>query len=204
MPFDDPIARKVLSDSPYDRLHVRQFSYFTQPIDRKLALQSYLLFVIAALLPVLALTPPTIRQTYLTDVAAATPKLAFLALLALIFVAGAGVGLAVTEYVRLRARPLDERLAREIVTFETLCSLIGFGTGGCATLAVYLCVLLGFGGPEVLDTFLAAGGGNPIAPSGVGISVGVVTTIALVAGVVLQTLSAYFHVRVALSTLVES
>ena len=65
-------------------------------------------------------------------------------------------------------------------------------------------MLLGFGGPEVLDTFLAAGGGNPFAPSGVGISVGVVTTIALVAGVVLQTLSAYFHVRVALSTLVES
>lgn len=198
MPLDDPIARKLLSDSPYDRLHVRQFSYFKQPIDQKLAWQSYLLFAIAALLPVLALTPPSIRRTYFADVATATPKIAFVALIALIFVAGAGAGLAITEHVRLRAQPLDERLARELITFETLCSMIGFGTGGCATLAVYLFVLMGFGGQEVLDAFLAVGGGNPFAPSDLGVTVGVVATTALVSGVVLQTLSAYFHVRVVL------
>jgi hypothetical protein len=198
MSVDDPIAEKLLSDNPYDRLHVRQFSYFKQPIDQKLAWQSYLLFAIAALLPLLAFTPPPIRETYFPVVATATPRFVFVALVALAVVAGAGFGLALTEHVRLRARPLDERLAREILTFETLCSLVGFGTGGCALLAAYLFVLMGFGGTEVLDAFLAVGGGNPFVSSGFGVSVGIVATAALVCGVVLQTLSAYFHVRVAL------
>jgi hypothetical protein len=200
---DDPIARKVLSDSPYDRLHVRQFSYFTQPIDRKLAWQSYLLFALAALLPILAVTPPAIRRTYFADVASATPRFVSVALVAVVIVSVAGFGLAVAEHVRLRARPLDERLAHEIVTFETLCSLLGFGTGGCATVGSYLFVLLALGGQDALDAFLAFGGGNPFVPSGLGISVGIVATTALVVGVVLQTLSAYFHVRVTLADLVD-
>ena len=192
---DDPIAERLLSDSPYERLRARQFSYFAQPIDRKLALQSYLLFALAAILPLLAVFPPALRRTYFADVATASPKLAFVALVAVVFVAGTGIGHAVVEHARLRLRPLDERQARELVTVETMCSMLGFGTGGFATLATYLLVALGFGGERALDALLAAGGGNPFAPSNLGVTVGTVAVLALVSGVALQTLSAHLHVR---------
>jgi hypothetical protein len=192
---DDPITERLLSDSPYDRVRARQFSYFTQPIHRKVAWQSYLLFALAGLLPVLALTPPEVRTTYLGDVAAATPKVAFVALVAVVFVAGSGVGLTVVERFRLSRVPLDERQAREAVTFESLCSMLGFGTGGFATLATYGLVLLGLGGQSTLEAFLAVGGGNPFAPSSLGVSVGAVAAVALVSAVVLQVASAYLHVR---------
>lgn len=196
---DDPIAERVLSDSPYERLQARQFSYFAQPIDRKLALQSYLLFALAALLPIIAAFPPGLRRVYFADVAAASPKVAFIALVAVVFVAGTGVGHAIVEHVRLRLRPLDEHQARELVTFETLCSMLGFGTGGFATLSTYVLVLMGFGGERLLDAFLALGGGNPFAPSNLGVSVGTVTVLALVSGVALQVLSAHLHVRAMLA-----
>jgi hypothetical protein len=196
---DDPITQRVLSDSPYDRLRARQFSYFAQPIDRKLAWQSYLLFALAALLPVLATFPAEIRRTYFADVAAASPKLAFIALVAVVFVAGTGVGHAIVETARLRLQPLDERQARELVTFETLCSMLGFGTGGFATLSTYVLVIMGFGGEQTLDAFLALGGGNPFVSSGLGVSVGIVAVTALVSGVLLQVLSAHLHVRAALT-----
>lgn len=199
MPRDDPITERVLSESPYDRLRAQQFSYFPQPVDRKLAWQSYLLFALALLLPVLALTPASIRQAYFAEVATATPKVAFVALVATVLVAGAGVGLSVTERVRLSRQPLDEHTARDIVTFEELFSVVGFGTGGFATLSVYVLVLLGFGGHQVLDSFLAVGGGNPFASSNLGATVGTVAVTALVCAVVLQFLSAYFYARNLLS-----
>lgn len=195
MSRDDPIADRVLSESPYDRLRVQQFSYFAQSVDRKLAWQSYLLFALALLLPVLALTPASIRQEYFADVATATPKVAFVALVATVLVAGAGVGLSVTERVRLGRQPLDERTARDIVTFEELFSVVGFGTGGFATFSVYALVLLGFGGHRLLDSFLAVGGGNPFASSNLGATVGSVAVTALICAVVFQFLSAYFYSR---------
>lgn len=198
---DDPIAERILSDSPYDRLRARQFSYFNQSIDRKLALQSYLLFALAALLPVLAFVPASVRRTYIADIATSSPRLAFVAFVAVVFVGGTGVGHALVEHARFRLQPLDERQARELVTFETLCSLLGFGTGGFATLTTYLIVFLGFGGESALDALLAAGGGNPFAPSELGVTVGTVAVLAMVSGVALQVLSAHFHVRSILATL---
>jgi len=197
--FEDPIAEKLLSDSPYERLRARQLSYFVQPIDRKLAWQSYLLFALAALLPVLSVLPPSVRDSYVPAVASSTPKLAFVALVAVVFVAGTGVGHALVEHARLRLRPLDERQARELVTFESLCSMLGFGTGGLATAVTYALVLVGFGGRDLLDTFLAVGGGNPFAPSSLGVTVGFVAVVALLSAVVLQTLSAYLHVQAVLA-----
>jgi hypothetical protein len=197
-PQDDPIARRLLSDSPYERLRARQFSYFAQPIDRKLEWQSYLLFALAALLPILATLPPSIRETYFADAASASPKLAFIALVAVVFVAGTGLGHAIVERRRLCRQPLDERQARELITFETVFSMLGFGTGGFATLSTYVLVLIGFGGEATLSTLLAAGGGNPFAPNDLGVSVGTVVVLALVSAAVLQVLSAHLHVRAAL------
>lgn len=199
MPVDDPITERLLSDSPYERLRARQFSYFARPIDQKLAWQSYLLFALAALLPVLAAFPPGIRRTYFTDVATASPKLAFVALVAVVFVAATGLGHALVEHARIHLRPLDEYQARELVTFETLCSMLGFGTGGLATVSTYALVVLGFGGERALDAFLAVGGGNPYAESSLGVTVGTVAVLALVSGVVLQVLSAHTHVRAVLT-----
>jgi hypothetical protein len=197
--FDDPIAEKILSDSPYERLRARQLSYFVQPIDRKIAWQSYLLFTLAGLLPVLAVLPSNLRQTYLPSVAASSPKLAFVALVAVVFVSSTGVGHALVEYARITRGPLDERQARELVTFESLCSMLGFGTGGLATFSTYALVLLGFGGRDLLQAFLAAGGGNPFEPSSLGVTVAFVAIVALLSAVALQTLSAYLHVRAALA-----
>ncbi len=199
MSFDDPIAEKLLSDSPYERLRARQLSYFVQPIDRKLAWQSYLLFALAGLLPVLSVLPATVRRAYLPTVASSSPKLAFVALVAVVFVAGTGVGHALVEYFRIERGPLDERQARELVTFESLCSMLGFGTGGLATVSTYALVLLGFGGRDLLSAFLAAGGGNPFEPSTLGVTVGFVAVVALLCAVALQTLSAYLYVRACLA-----
>lgn len=195
----DPIAERLLSDSPYQRLRARQFSYFVQPISRKLVWQSYLLFSLAALLPILAALPSGIRDAYLPDVATGTPKLAFVAFVAVVFVAGTGLGHAVVEAARLRLRPLDEAHARELVTLEGLCSMLGFGTGGLATAATYALVALGFAGRETLEAFLAAGGGNPFAASNLGVTVGFVAIVALLSAVALQFLSAYLGVRAALA-----
>lgn len=195
--FDDPIAEKLLSDSPYERLRARQLSYFVQPIDRKLAWQSYLLFTLAGILPMLSLLPSGIRQPYLPTVAESSPKLAFVALVAVVFIAASGVGHALVEFARIRLRPLDERQARDLVSFESLCSMLGFGTGGFATLSTYALVLVGFGGRDVLDAFLAVGGGNPFTTSALGVTVGFVAIVALSSALALWVLSAYLHVRAA-------
>jgi hypothetical protein len=193
--FDDPIADMLLSDSLYDRLRARQLSYFAQPIDRKLTWQSYLLFALAALLPVLWFLPSGVREAYLPTVASSSPKLTFVALVAVVFVSATGVGHAFVEYVRVRFYPLDERQARDLVAFEGLCSMLGFGTGGLAAFSTYALVLLGFGGRDLIEAFLAAGGGNPFAPSALNITVGLVAVVALLSAVGLQLLSAYLHVR---------
>lgn len=191
----DPITERILSDSPYERLRAQQFSYLVQPIDRKLLWQSGLLFLLAALLPVLAVLPASIRTSYLPNVVIASPKVAFLALVAVLIVAGTGVGHALVEYARLRLQPLDEGQARELVTLEGLCSMLGFGTGGFATLVTYALVLIGFGGQEALNAFLEAGGGNPFAPSAFGVTVGMVAITALVSAAALQLAAASLHLQ---------
>ena len=193
MSFDDPIAEKLLSDSPYERLRASQLRYFVQPVERKLAWQSYQLLVLAGIFPLLSVLPSSIRQPYLPAVAESSPKLAFVALVAVVFVAGSGVGHALVGYARGRLHPLDERQAHELVAFESLCSMLGFGTGGLATLSTYALVLVGFGGRDALDAFLAAGGGNPFAASAFDVTVGFVAIVALSSAVALRAFSASLH-----------
>lgn len=199
---DDPIADALLGESTYERERLRAFGWFKQSIPRKLALQSYILFALAALLPIAAFLPPSIRETYFAEVAAASPKLAFLGLVAVVLVFGTGIGHALVGVRRVALEPaLTELQARELVNIENVCSLLGFFTGGVATVLTYALLLLGFGGESALEAFMSAGGGNPFTASAVGVEVGTVAVTAMVGAVLMRFLSAYVHVRVTLAGL---
>lgn len=197
MNSDDPIASAILSDSVYERLRAGRFSWFKQPLSRKLTIQGYLLHVLAAVLPILALLPPDVKRTYFrTSVVDAAPKVAVLAFVAVIVIGVAGVGLSAIGAFRLwRRDDFDEHTAKSILDFEDLCSMFGLATGTVATVATYLFVLVGFTGVDTLGAWIASGGGNPYAPSGFGIDIGTVAVTALCIGVCLQVVSTYLYAR---------
>jgi hypothetical protein len=196
-PDDDPIADALLGESTYERERIRAFGWFKQSIPTKLAWQSYLLFLLAAVLPVAAVLPRPVREAYFAEVAAASPKVAFLGFVAVVLVFGTGLGHAVVALRRLALEPgLTEVQARDLVSLENVCSLLGFFTGGVATALTYLLLFVGFGGTAALEAFVAAGGGNPYVASGLGVDVGTVAVTAVVGAVLMQFLSAYVQVRV--------
>ncbi|MFC7096086.1 hypothetical protein [Halobaculum marinum] len=197
MTSDDPIAAALLSDSTYERARYQRFGWFKQSVTRKLTLQSYLLTLLAGVFPVLALLPADLRAAYFGDsVATAAPKVGVVALVAVGVIAVAGVGLVVVAAFRLaRGDDFDEHTAHSVLTLEDLCSMAGLATGGIATAATYTFVLLGFGGVETVRAWVAAGGGNPYAPTGVGPSVATVAVTALALGVFLQVAAAYLRTR---------
>jgi hypothetical protein len=196
MDIEDPIADAILGDSAYDRVRMARWRWFRQPIPRKLALQSYLLLLLAAILPVIGFLPANVRDAYLSSVAVATPKVALVALVATLVVTGTGLGHVVVGLRRVVLEPdLTEKQAAELLDVEGVCSLLGFLTGGVATAVTYAFVALGFGGLEFLQSYVAAGGGNPFAASAVGIDVASVAVLALVSGVLLRVLATYVWVE---------
>jgi hypothetical protein len=196
MDIEDPIADALLGDSAYDRVRMARWRWFRQSIPRKLTLQSYLLFLLAAILPVVGFLPAAVRDAYLSGAAVATPKVALVALVATLVVAGTGLGHVAVGIRRVVLEPdLTEQQAAELLNVEGVCSLLGFLTGGVAILATYGFVALGFGGLEFLQSYIAAGGGNPFATSAVGIDVASVAVLALVSGVSLRVLATYVWVE---------
>jgi hypothetical protein len=189
MPVDDPVADALLGDS-YERIRVERRVYLRYALPRKVAWQSYMLIALAAVLPIVALLPTNIRSEFVPDVTAATPKISFLALVALVLVTATGIGHLFVAW-RTR-RDLDERTARELFTLENVCSLLGFATGGFAVGTTHGLVLLGFG---PFDAYLAIGGGNPFVSSTLAPPLGVVALAALVAGVGLRTAAAWLPKR---------
>ncbi|MFC7137055.1 hypothetical protein [Halobaculum litoreum] len=197
MTRDDPIASALLSDSAYERVRYQRFGWFKQSVTRKLTLQSYLLHVLAGVLPVLALLPAELRRAYFGGpVAAAAPKVGLVALVAVGVVAAGGLGLVAVAAIRLaRGDDFDEHTAHSVLNLEDLGSMVGLATGGVATVATYTFVLLGFGGVDTVRAWVDFGGGNPYAPSGVSLDVATVAVTALVLGVCLQVAAAYLHAR---------
>ncbi|WP_435064880.1 hypothetical protein [Halobaculum sp. EA56] len=197
MSRDDPIASALLSDSTYERVRRQRFGWFKQPVTRKITLQSYLLHVLAGVLPVLALLPGELREAYFAgSVASAAPKVGLLAFVAVGVIAAAATGLVAVAAIRLyRDDEFDEHTAHSVINLEDLCSMAGLATGGIATVATYTFVLMGFGGVDLVRAWVAFGGGNPYAPSGVNLDVGTVAVTALCLGVWLQVAAAYLHVR---------
>jgi len=197
MSHDDPVADALLSESAYERTRYRQFGWFNQSITRKLTVQSYLLHLLAAVLPVLAMLPEEIRVRYfggpIAD-AAPTVGVAALAAAGVVTVGGAGL-IAVALFVLARGDRLDDETARAVRSVERICSMTGLVTGGVATLAVYTFALMGFGGIETVQTWIAVGGGNPYAPSGIRLPLATVAAAVLGLGVGLRVAAAYFRAR---------
>ena len=197
MSGDDPIAAALLSDSAYERVRYQRFGWFKQPVTRKLTLQSHLLYLIAGVFPTLALLPHDLRTAYFDgSVAGAAPKVGLVALVAVVVIAAAGLGLVAVAALRVvRDDEFDEHQAHSVLDFEDLCSMAGLATGGVATVATYAFVLMGFGGVETVRAWVAAGGGNPYAPSGVGLDVATVAATALVLGVCFSVAARYLRSR---------
>ncbi|WP_224335180.1 hypothetical protein [Haloprofundus halobius] len=192
MSVEDPIADALLGESAYERLQAERHTLFQQSIARKLTWQGYLLFSLAALYPALTSLPPTVRRSYFADsVAFSAPKVAFIAMVGVSLVSLTGVGHAAVGVWRLRlGRSMGEPKARELLNVEAVCSLLGFVTGGFATAMAHAFVLLGFGGVDAVEGYVAAGGGNPFTQAGFGVDVVTVSVVALVSGVCLLILAA--------------
>jgi hypothetical protein len=190
MPVEDPITDAILGDG-YERLRVESYVYLRYALRRKVAWQSYMLLSVAAILPVATLLPPDVRQEYLPVVATSTPKLAFVAFVAVVLIVGTAVG---HLFVGWRTREdLDERTAKSLLTLENACSLVGFATAGLALGVSHGLVLLGFG---PLNTYVALGGGNPFVASTFAPPIWFLSLSALVFGVSLRTAAAWLPRRV--------
>jgi hypothetical protein len=196
-PTDDPITSAFLSGSAYERLRIQRPTFFTQPIPRKLTLQSGLLGALALLLPVYLLYPdPVLEYLPAGDPPVASPKVVILGLI------GAGIELfAATLLVgaalyRIRYYPLSETQARTILTVEDFSSYLGFGTGGLAIGITILYFLLGVAGGTAVQQYIdAMNGVNPFAASGIGLSVAELAMLAFVAAISLMTVRLYLGHR---------
>ncbi|MFB6304304.1 MAG: hypothetical protein ABEH47_03990 [Haloferacaceae archaeon] len=195
MPADDPLAEALLSDSAYERLRAREFGVLKRALHEKLAWQSYLLLALAALLPLAAFLPPGVRERYLADAALASPRWTVLGVVAVTIVWLTGLGHAGVAIRALRVGPsLSEVQAHELVSLENVCSLLGFGTAGVATLLTYAFFGLGFGGLDLIAAY-AALGANPFEPVSYGVPIGTLAIVAMVGAVVLKFLSAFVYVE---------
>jgi hypothetical protein len=197
MSRDDPIAAALLSESAYERARYRRFGWFNQSLTQKLTLQSYLLHVLAAVLPVLALLPGGTRGAYFErPIVEAVPRVGVAALAAAVVVAIGGVGLiGIALFVLARGDDLTDDTARAVRSVERAVSMAGLATGGVATLAVVSLALLGFGGVDAVQAWVAAGGGNPYAPSGVRLPVATVAVAVLATGLALRLAAAVLGAR---------
>jgi hypothetical protein len=181
---EDNIASALLGDSTYERLRVRRYSLFKQPIPRKLTLQSVVLGALALVLP-LAMTLPASTRTLFPggDPVSATPKILLLGAYAGAIEAVAGLGLLYVGYRRLqRGDSLTEREAHHLLNVEDVASMISLVTGAAAVAAVDGFFVLGHGGRTAVASFIDAGGKNPFAATPVPVTVyGVAVTAAVLA-----------------------
>lgn len=172
----DPIAERVLQGSEYERARVRHL-LLRQSIPVKLRWQGRLLFAVAAVAPIVAsgVVDPAVRSA---------GGVVLAALLATVATFGSGLGLSLVALRSRRRPPLATRDARRLAVAESVWSLVGFVSGGTATLATYA-VLAGSVSP-------AAGalvtGPHRLLTTSLGLDVTSVATAALAGGVVLHVL----------------
>jgi hypothetical protein len=192
----DRITEALLGDSAYESIRAKRWGWFKGSIPKKLAIQSYLLFALAAVLPLTAALPPEIRRQYVAEVTSASPKIAIVALAATLVVTVSGLGVTGVGIRRFSLEPsLTEVQAEELFNMESALAMFGFLTGGLATVTTYAFVALGFGGMSALEAYAALGGGNPFAGTDAGVTFATVGAVALVAAVVLRFFSTYFYVE---------
>jgi hypothetical protein len=195
----DRVADALLGESTYERLRFRRQGFFRQPIPVKLRIQSSLLFGLAAVLPLMAAFPASVRETLDGSVVQASPKVIVLGLIGGVVVFLGGIALAGVALARLRLGDrMTEYRAETLLSVEEVSSLLGIGTGGIAILLTLGYVVLGHGGQRAIETYIRTMGRSPFAASGVDVSVATVATSAFVGAVALFVLAQGLHLELTL------
>lgn len=205
-PTNDPIADAILSSSTFEQVRMERWSPFKDPIPRKIRWQSYLLFGLAGVALMAALQPRAVTEAYFGGPPlAASPKLLFLGVFALVVLFITGVAQAGLGHYRLRhEEQIDRSLALELLAWEDVCSLFGLGTGGLSALLTLCLFGVGFGGTRTLETWQQFVGTNPYAASGLPMTVLVFACLAVAAGLVLYTVAANLHVAMIVDDRVDA
>ncbi|RBI63597.1 hypothetical protein DMJ13_03425 [halophilic archaeon] len=185
--IDDRIARAILADSKYEQLRVRRFSYFKQPIPRKLAWQGGLFLALSLVAPIALAYPGPVAALFVDgNPLTGSPVIALVGAFAVGVELLAALGhLAVAAVLLRRKSTLSRRRARNLLAVEDVASLLGLGTGALATAVTVGYFCFGLAGLDAVQWYVAAGGRSPFAPSGTGVTIAVVALVAAVAGVAL-------------------
>jgi hypothetical protein len=195
---DDHIASAILSGNTYERVRYERHAFLRQPVPRTLMLQSALLGLLVALLPMYGLFPTSVAD-YLpaTNPGIASPKVLLLGVFGgLLDLLGAAL-LVVTALYRVRRASLTESQAHALLDIEDFARYVGVGTGGLAILLTVCVFAVGLGGGAAIDTYVGTAGANPFAASGAGLPVVAVSLVAFVASVAVFYAGGYLSVRLA-------
>jgi len=193
---DDHIASAILSGSTYEKVRYQRHSFLRQSVPRTLMLQSALLGLLVALLPMYGLFPTSVAG-YLpaADPGVASPKILLLGVFGgLLELLGATL-LAGTALYRVRRAPLTESQAHTVLDVEDFARYVGLGTGGLAILLTVCVFAVGLGGGGAVGAYVGTAGANPFVASGLKLPVVAVSLVAFVASVVLFYAGGYFSVR---------
>ncbi|QSG10263.1 hypothetical protein [Halapricum desulfuricans] len=171
-PSDDPITDAILSTSQYERLRYAE-GIITVPVSRVLTYQAVLLALLASILPLYSLYPPTIGAHVGTlDPFLAAPKILFLGLVGWVIEVASALALAALYWYRVGHEPLEEGTARAIVNLEQIAIGLSLVTGGLAIGATVALVSLGVFGGSLLSTYLTDVAGTNVFAHGGTLSVG--------------------------------
>jgi hypothetical protein len=185
--INDRIVETVLSGSTYERLRLQRTTVFGQPIPRQLAILSFLLASLSAMLPLYLALPETATAVLPNaNPNVASPKVLLLGMVGFATVVFAATLLVGAGLFRLRNRPLTESEAAAVLNLEDLAAFLGLVTGGAATAVTVLYVLVAVAGGETITGFVAGTGGvTPFAHSGVDLTVTEFALLALAGSVAL-------------------
>lgn len=193
---DDPITRRVLSDSAYDRIRVERFSHFDGPIPRKLAVVGALLGSLVLVLPLYSLYPADVTAyAPSADPAVASPTVVLLGLVGAAVEFGAAACLVGAGLYRARNEPLTESQAVSVFDVQNFATYVGFGTGGFVVAVTLGLFALGLGGAESLGWYVETMGSNPFRPTGLGFTVTHFATVALAGALVVALAREYVATR---------
>ncbi|PSP84557.1 hypothetical protein BRC96_05415 [Halobacteriales archaeon QS_6_64_34] len=195
---DDHITSALLSGNTYEKIRYQRHAFLRQSIPRTLMLQSALLGLLVALLPMYGLFPASVAG-YLptTDPTVAAPKALLLGVVGGLFELLSAALLVGAALYRLRRAPLSESQAHRVLDVEDFARYVGLGAGGLAILLTVCLFAVGLGGGAAVESYVGTAGANPFADSGLGLPVVAVSLVAFVASVVSYYVSGYLSVRLA-------
>ncbi|MGM0590746.1 MAG: hypothetical protein ACQETI_03790 [Halobacteriota archaeon] len=190
--INDRITEIVLGGSVYERVRLTRATFFQQSIPQKIRWVSGVLFVLALVVPIASTLPEPIRAGFPGGAPlSASPVILILGAFGGVMTTGAGLALVGVGVRRIQLEPnMTEAEASRLLNVEEFASVIGLTAGAIAVVVAVAFFLIGHS-PELLASWVEAGGRNPFIASGLGVEVGRVGTVALVWGIVLLAASRY-------------